>query len=228
MRLIRETKPGRQAFTLIEMVIVIAIILTLAALLLSAVFKAMTLADELKNTNDIRQLDLAVQAFKSKFNVDYIPSRFFLSNSLSDYPSSPPTTLPNLKWDSLLYLQRLWPRLNFAGSTAINWSPASGQVTGGWTLEGNQCLVFFLGGIPNLVPNSVSGTPSCNGFSNDPTNPTNLAATSGTIPPFYNFLTERLHLAGSTALGTNFAPGPTGAIFFDYLDSYGGADVRLF
>jgi prepilin-type N-terminal cleavage/methylation domain-containing protein len=225
MRLLSQTKPNRQAFTLVELVVVIAIILVLAALLLSAVFKAMTVADELKNTTDIRQLDLAVQAFKSKYNVDYIPSKIFLSNVRSDYPTSPPATQPDLKWDSLLYLQRVWPRLNFSATPAISWSPSSPTAGMPATLEGNQCLVFFLGGIPSI--DSSTGLFKCSGFSNDPTNPTNLAATTGTIPPFYTFAAERLDLAGGpNAAGTTFSK--TASVFFDYIDTYGKTPYAYF
>jgi prepilin-type N-terminal cleavage/methylation domain-containing protein len=223
MRLISQTKPTRQAFTLVELVVVIAIILVLAALLLSAVFKAMTFADELKNTNDIRQIDLAVQTFKTRYNVDYIPSKIFLSNARADYPTSTPATLPDLKYDSLQYLQRLWPRLDW--TKPISWSPSSAPAGMPATLEGNQCLVFFLGGIPSI--DTATGIFKCNGFSTDSTNPTNLSPTVGIVSPFYTFAAERLHLAGGpNAAGTTFDTAHS--VFFDYLDSYGTRPYAYF
>jgi prepilin-type N-terminal cleavage/methylation domain-containing protein len=210
MRLIRETKPGRQAFTLIEMVIVIAIILSLAALLLSAVFKALNVADELKNTTDIRQLDLAVQAFLSKYQVPYMPSQIRLCRSSSTYTSSPSST-PNLDADSMQYLQRVWPRLG-SSWPSVNWDGSTNPMApASFTLRGQECLVFFLGGIP-----AASGPANfCQGFSTNPKNPADL--TSPMNPPFFDFKSERLVNGPSTVI---LSPGPS-SVFFEYLDAYG-------
>ncbi len=143
---------------------------------MSAVFKAMTLADELKNTNDIRQLDLAVQGFLTRYQVPYMPSQLKLCRSSSSYNTSLNTSGPNIgapmfpvDYDSFQYLSRLWPRLGgTSGTWSINWDGStSGSSTDKWTLQGQECLVFFLGGIPG----NVGGTNVCQGFSTDPANP---------------------------------------------------------
>jgi prepilin-type N-terminal cleavage/methylation domain-containing protein len=261
MRLLSQTKPTRPAFTLVELIVVIAIILALAALLLSAVFKAVGLGDELKNTNDIRQLDLAVQSFLTRYQVPYMPSRIVLCRLVSNYTTS------QVDVDSNQYLTRLWPRLikTMSGTTngtttvtlpsttglmagesvtgtgiplgtmissvtnstqimlsqsatssatqslnfcfPLNWDGnPSGSASSKWTLQGPECLVFFLGGIPG----NVGGVKVCQGFSTNPTNPTDNM-TAAMNPPFYDFKSERLMIGPSST-------------FFQYLDAYGAAN----
>jgi prepilin-type N-terminal cleavage/methylation domain-containing protein len=150
----------RASFTLIELLVVIAIIGVLISLLLAAVFKVLSKADETRNRNDITQLANGVLNFQAKFAVPYIPSRIFLAKNLSDYQP-----LNSFHQDSLQYLNRVWPKLNWTDSTngripiaATGWGGKDQQI-----LEGEECLVFFLGGIP-----SGGGVV---GFSTNPTNP---------------------------------------------------------
>jgi prepilin-type N-terminal cleavage/methylation domain-containing protein len=220
MRVIRQTSERRPAFTLIELVVVIAIILALAALLLSAVFKAVGLGDELKNANDIRQLDLAVQAFLTKYNVPYIPSQFVLCESIDGYFTANPTPKTDLlHQDSFQYLQRLFPRLVktdtssppkfiWASGASIDWNgDGNPDGPGDKILQGQECLVFFLGGIPDA--SGGLGAFRCRGFSTDSTNPANFL-TAQMNPPFYDFKSERLAV-GQSGTGN----------FFHYLDAYG-------
>jgi prepilin-type N-terminal cleavage/methylation domain-containing protein len=214
MRLLSQTKPTRQAFTLVELVVVIAIILVLAALLLSAVFKAVNVANELNNTSDIRQLDLAVQAFLAKYQVPYLPSQIRLCRSASTYTSSPSSTA-NLDNDSMQYLQRLWPRLGSTW-TGVNWDGnTNAAAPASFTLKGQECLVFFLGGIPGT---SSGGANFCQGFSTNPKNPADLTAPMN--PAFFDFKSERLVNGPSTVI---LSPGPS-SVFFEYLDTYGSAN----
>src|SRR5262249_22208659 len=138
----------RGGFTMVELLVVMTIIAILVALVAAAVTRVIGKGDEVRVRNDITQLANAVQAFKTDFKVEYIPSRLVL----------PPATDP----ESQQYISRLWPRLNpTAYSNAAYWgAPASGAV-----LEGDQCLVFFLGGYRD----PASG--ACFGFSSDGTNP---------------------------------------------------------
>jgi prepilin-type N-terminal cleavage/methylation domain-containing protein len=218
MRLSPIATKAHPGFTLVELIIVIAIILAMAALLLSAVFRAVTVADELKNTNDIRQLDLAVQAFLTKYQLPYLPSQITLSKLGADSTGANPNQLntslnasgqPNnqLEYDSFQYLTRVWPRLSFA--SAVNWDGNTQTTTNKWTLQGQECLVFFLGGIPGNIPAAAGGVNQCLGFSTNPANPADL--TRPMNPPFYDFKTERLALGQSTKA-------------FHYLDAYGSSN----
>jgi hypothetical protein len=183
----RHSRTHRPAFTLVEMLIVITIIIILAGLLLAAVMPVMGRARELKCFNEIKQLDNAIVAWQQTFKVSFPPpSRLFLSNKYADYSQTPLGQL------SLQYLSTIWPRLNW--SSGIDWSGGLGM-PGGVVLEGDQCLVFFLGGIPAMDSN---GNLRVTGFSTNPQNPTappnpSLQGTDR-IPPFFEFVPGRLFM----------------------------------
>lgn len=91
---------------------------------------------------DISKLELALASFGVEFDVRYVPSRIKLSETC-DYPlRDRPCTLDH---DSVTFLKRLWPQISLGPGTRIDWN-GDGRVEGDWTQEGDECLVFFLGG----------------------------------------------------------------------------------
>ena len=200
------SRQGRTGFTLVEMLVVIAIIAVLAALITAGVQVVRTRTVDATNANDINQLKIALENFKTKFGV-YPPSRVHLINS-GTYNTAlvAGTTTPQnpLDFESNRILSIMWPRLAYP----VDWSGGTGGKNTDWILDGDQCLVFFLGGIPSASPAGVTG------FSSSPTNPTAAVAQGGTrIPSFFAFQTNRLvQLPGHAA---NSAP------FFSYIDAYG-------
>jgi prepilin-type N-terminal cleavage/methylation domain-containing protein len=176
----------RDGFTLIELLVVIAIIAVLVSLTTAAVMKALSKGPETVTRTEIGQLETAVENFKTKYKVDYVPSRIVLFSSRGSY------TLTNqLHKDSVDYIERVWPRIAWA-TTTMNWGGTNGA-----TLEGHQCLVFFLGG--------VQSGGGCLGFSTDPTNPT---AAGGDRVSFYEFKPDRLKAVQGS--------------YLSYLDPYKG------
>jgi hypothetical protein len=131
--------------------------------------------------------------FKQRHQVTFIPSRVVLREKLDYDPTIP------LERDSLDYLKRVWPKLpaTFLPGTegtdplqrhGIDWNgngvtDGDGTSSPAWTLEGDQCLVFFLGGIPH------DGGPT--GFSKDPFNP---AAPGEPRSMYFEFPKDRLQL----------------------------------
>ena len=79
---------SRRGFTLIEMLVVIAIITVLVALVVPAVMYFTRKGPQLLTTNEISQLDTAIQNFKTTYKVDYIPSRLRLCENITDYTLS--------------------------------------------------------------------------------------------------------------------------------------------
>jgi len=238
MKLSRVRQWNRRGFTLVELLIVIAIISVLMSLISSAVWKAVVTGNRVRNQNEISQLSTAVENFRQKFGI-YPPSRIVLCESFSDYnPSNP------LHADSIQFLQTIWPRINFkfpnsgaAGSrfgvgwSGIDWN-GDGQLTRGpIVLEGDQCLVFFLGGIPG-IDNTNPSKPKvfCSGFSTNPQNPafhTPSNATSNgskeTIPLFFDFDSTRLvRRTPSTFLSylDTWASPPSSGTPYAYFSSY--------
>jgi general secretion pathway protein G len=178
----------------VELLIVIAIISVLLSLISSAVWKALVTANRVRNQNEISQLSTAVESFKQKFGI-YPPSRILLGEQITDYfkdgyGMSQPRS--QFHQDSFAMLTTIFPRLNFRkGLFGIHWD-GQRNPTGPVILEGDQCLVFFLGGIPQFDQN---GKPFCSGFSTNPEDPTYHVTTkpgSDTIPLFFEFDSSRL------------------------------------
>jgi general secretion pathway protein G len=199
MKLAHTRRDGRRGFTLVELLVVFAIISVLVSLISAAVWKSMIMASRVRARSEISQLAVALENFKAKYGF-YPPSRLMLLESLSFYPSNPPPG--SLASDSIEFLLRMFPKASTAWS---NTNPANGPVGINWSgragyngpnpsafppiLEGDQCLVFFLGGIPD----NFSGSTNCTGFSTNPFDPSFHIRNGGdTLPPFFEFDSSRL------------------------------------
>jgi prepilin-type N-terminal cleavage/methylation domain-containing protein len=200
MRLAQTAKPRRSAFTLVELLVVIMIIVVLVALTAGTVFKALARGAEVQNRNGITQLSNGVAAFKTKFG-RIPPSRIRLCKNITQYQNT------QLDQDSIAFIHSMFPRCDatWASANGIQWTQAPGW-SGDTTLEGEQCLVFFLGGIQV----NANGTNGCVGFSTNPANPGDTASTTNRIGPFVQFEPNRLLLS----------PPAAGAPFFVYSDPY--------
>jgi hypothetical protein len=147
--------------------------------------------------NDFAQLSIALDHFKIKFGI-FPPSRIKLCSRWEEYGKD------RLDQLSLEYLLNMFPKLA-ARKHAIAWAGANGPLPKeGVILEGDQCLVFFLGGIPEK---DDAGQVRPNGFGVNRLNPA-AARVGGQIGPFYQFDAARLIQRG-------------GSPFFSYLDPYG-------
>ncbi|HTU19844.1 MAG TPA: type II secretion system protein [Gemmataceae bacterium] len=180
---------NRPAFTLVELMVVVLIIAILVSLISSAVMMAMGKIPETQTSTEISQMGTALQAMMADFNLDVPPpSTLVLSET------APLTTA------SGTFLAQMFGRNLGAGQPFVDWN-GDGQPNGPWTLGGEECLVFYLGGI-NLQ-----------GFSYNKMNPTPIAGQK-MHGPYFNFVTSRLY------------PVATG--FYVYLDPWQSKSGALY
>jgi prepilin-type N-terminal cleavage/methylation domain-containing protein len=228
MKLRETSRPRRGAFTLVELVVVIAIIALLVAISAAAYMRFMTKGPELQARHDISELANGIQAFETAFHVDYVPSRVRLYRDLNTYNNDP----SQVAQDTRQYLLRLWPRLKgqpYTNGYYINWDGTGPPVNGDSPidLEGDQCLVFFLGGMPA----NVNGNLVAQGFASDPTDPSLSPSSSPSRKgPFFDFPSARLtQVSGRSGAGAAFPSfqDPWAKNVYAYFSSYKSANGYL-
>jgi prepilin-type N-terminal cleavage/methylation domain-containing protein len=181
----RSPRPARArrapaAFTLLELLIAIAIIGILASLILTVAGSANTKAKNAQVTVDIKDLEKGIAAFKQKFGVEP-PSRVTLYETAAGWTGDP---------RSMGIIRRIWPQFAFTYSSYQPANPtgpimdinANGATGDTITLMGSECLVFFLGGVPALSTpatptTSTPGSPPM-GFSQNPADPFSRAGSN--------------------------------------------------
>jgi len=239
MRRSETIRRSAAGFTLVELIVVIGIISLLIGLLLAAIAKAREAEPRAQTKAEIGQLGVAIEQFKSTYDVKYIPSGLVLTTQGNFTPAVPAYA------ESRDFIAKVWPK---AGATFFQLPPATDQVTGQpiphLLLDGNMVLVFLLGGIPpgpdpsnsesftTAPPPGTFGYPfppyfkgNHSGFYNTATAPLNqnngYAAVSGDQAkgPFFDFKADRLK-------GGNYYD-PYGYPYI-YLSSKNGNDYNVF
>lgn len=228
----------REGYTLIELLVVIGIIGLLASIIIPAVAKVKDAAMRARVSSEIGELSLAVEGFKTTYDVKYIPSGLVLTNAYN------PNNAAHV--ESQQFLSKIWPK----GLASYSLPPAQDQISNQqineFRLDGNQVLVFLLGGIPpgpdaskneiftyQVPPPGSYGYPlppyfngNRSGFRNSPAyplnNPNGFVAVSGEQAkgPFFNFKQERL-------FGGHFYD-PYGETPYLYFSSKNGNDYHAF
>lgn len=201
----------RGAFTLIELMVVIAIIGILAGLVMVVAGKVKDNMGVTQARSDMSQLKAALDNFKSEIGV-YPPSRIRLYQTFAAQLADTSAK----SQDAIFVLTKIAPRIADSSSawtaSGITWG---GSGSGPWDLEGDQCLVFFLGGWQTLS----SGIPGCQGFSSDPRNPWQAPSAAGETRKGAYFTFPPAKLVSLHTSATTASPGSNA--FFSFLDSYG-------
>jgi prepilin-type N-terminal cleavage/methylation domain-containing protein len=199
----RRSRGRRPGFTLIELLVVMGIIALLVSLGLAAAMKIITAGPRVETQSEIRKMEESLKLAQKEYNLEYLPSKLILYKDVVNYKTPSGTAQQQrLIRRSADVLNHMFPRLLKSGGS-VNWDGTS-RTPSSITLEGQQCLVFYLGGIP-----STSGGNQCKGFANDPVNPANFTANTKPIGPFYQFKSNRLKLAQASDR------------LFSYQDPYG-------
>jgi hypothetical protein len=191
------------------------------SLLLAGINKIWSYVDEVKTTNEIAQLSQACESFKAKFG-RYPPSRIALwcMNAVPQAALTLPANDANgqLTRESVEFLQAIFPGIDLTSGNASSqhdWTGTGFSSQNPLILEGQECLVYFLGGIRYRDPNSgvYSGFT---GFCSDPIRPTffNLTVPGAQrVGPFFDFDLSRI-------TATNPNSGNSNNMFFVFLDPY--------
>jgi len=204
MRIRNNVRGRRRGFTLIEMLVVMAIIAVLMGLLMSGVMSVLAAKDRRANQFDIGKLsqdmNVALQKYGGKKTM---PGKLVLYNNTDVYrnPSAYLKTASDIQDANRTKeaLRAMFGSRLITNAQAVNWD-GSGNAGAVTTLEGSQCLVFYLGGIAD----SSSGLTKMTGFSSNPIDPLAAGGTDR-IGPFYDFESRRL----------------TAGRYPSYLDRYG-------
>jgi type II secretory pathway pseudopilin PulG len=227
---------SRRAFTLVELIGVIVIILILIAILVPVLDSALKFGAQTAARSEISQLDVSIAAARRDLgyggiDLPYLPSALVLCDNWSNYswttataPAGTPTMIIDLLSPSQQFLQKMFGKnIGQSGSGHLSgnldWN-GNGVVDGPILLLGDQVLTFYLGGIP-----SVSATGNAvTGFASNPADPTMPAGMSGAgnrKGPYYDFANTRLVSQwGNTQflLSTGTLSSTNG--FLMYLDYY--------
>lgn len=166
--------PKRNAVTLIELLVVIAIIGILISLATYGVFVVRARDTAATNNIELSEFRSALEQFKAKYGI-YPPSQVKLDPSVANVTAADPM------------LARIWPNLKF---------PEAGQslktnfnVTSAVTLTGDQCLVFFLGGVHSAGSGAY-------GFSESKADP--FQSGGNREGPYFKFKPKRLVNRGTS------------------------------
>ncbi len=180
----RSRTGKRSAFTIIELMVVILIIAILVSLVTAGVVKVLNKIPEVQTRTEISELETALQAFMTDYGLSEPPPSVLVLNEAS------PLTSPSGSFLTKVFGKNLGP---------TDWN-GDGTIAGIWTLEGEQCLVFYTGGIPNTAQMLAGSPPECLGFATNNMKPS-YGSMLGEVMgrrkgPYFTFQSGRLMLLG--------------------------------
>jgi hypothetical protein len=169
--------------------------------------------DKLKENQtrkEISEMEVALRAFMADYGLTEPPPSYLYLSEADPINKNKTNQTDGL---TAAFLEKLFG--HNLGPTDWN---GDGKISGGTFLQGNQCLVFYLGGIPNSAAVSLAGAaPAPQGFSTN-----NMKPSYGSMPgetmgkrkgPYFNFVTTRLYYPQQQVF-------PPWDGFFTYIDPW--------
>jgi prepilin-type N-terminal cleavage/methylation domain-containing protein len=167
---------NRGGYTLIELLVVMTIIGILIGIAIPAVMRVKRIGPRVTCTNDIRQIEQAIEGFKSTYKVKYIPSAYVVCANYDSGTtgSEVPTINVAMKQESKRYYKSVWNRGHATFQGPGDNGTGLSTTENNQLLDGSQCLVFFLMG-PTPGPSKLGFGDIPKPFFKDPNSvPTNL------------------------------------------------------
>lgn len=177
-------KKTRSAFTLIEILVVISMITVLAVVLVVAAIKVLGKVPEVETRVEIGQLDAAIAAFMSDYDLKDPPPSFIYLREDGLYNKNIDIELATITW-----FQK-WLGRPFSINSPQDWN-GNGVIDHPYFLQGQQCLVLWTGGIPVYTNGSIS----MKGFGSSKSNPADVIGIQR-HGPYFNFESTRLEMQG--------------------------------
>ncbi len=173
----------RSAYTMLELTVVILVITVCLSLISSLAVKAVDKLTEMETRKEISELEVALRAFMSDYRLTEPPPSYLVLNEVAPF-----NTMAQDNGQSGVFLERMFGKN--LGPTDWN---GDGKINGVFVLKGDQCLVFYLGGIPNSADVVSGAPPSPQGFSANNMNPgLSTALSPKRKGPYFHFVTTRL------------------------------------
>jgi len=163
-----ENRRPSSGFTLVEMLVVIAIIGILAGLITVAASSAINSAKDTRIKTEIDQLDMALKAFKQQYGA-YPPCDLRIGAN-NAYPNQ--NTL-------IAFLMQAFPRYTNNGNATNIASDLSSAGVDVKNFRPDAALVFWLQGFNPDITQPFTGVPT--------SNTTSFSTTTYAVTPFFNF-----------------------------------------
>jgi prepilin-type N-terminal cleavage/methylation domain-containing protein len=194
---------NRNAFTLVEMLVVVLIIGILVGLISAAAIRARNRAKATAIAVEVKQLELALEKYKTDMGGEYPPDFFGLGVPATDLAA---------KDRVIRHVRHAFPRFVLTGATiADTWLNLRDEIYNTTNphidindssvihLNPSTALRFWLGGVDDAQHRPI-------GFSKDPLHPFDNT-TPSRIGPFFEFDPGQLPNNPNTELGKYYPPG---------------------